>query len=148
MKYSKKISNKLKEILEKNHDAEAGYSAAAKMASNINLKKFFTERAQNRFVFGHELIDEIKFYGKEVYNGYGRKENNHRNWMDLKSTLSNNNDEAILKEAIRGEKIAIEDYNAILKGTILASSTKKVLEEQYHSVISAFEKVKTLEDLA
>lgn len=148
MKYTEKVSDKLNELLEKNYDAEAGYKAAAKNVEHKNLKKFFEERAQDRFEFGNELKDEIKFYGKEPEEGTSWKGDAHRAWMNLKSTFSSNSEETILEEAIKGEKAAIEEYDEILAGTILASSTKKVLDEQRNSVKAALEDIKVLEDIS
>ncbi|WP_127846508.1 ferritin-like domain-containing protein [Psychroflexus aestuariivivens] len=146
MKYTKEISNKLNELLEKNYDAEAGYIAAKENVKNSNLKNFFKERATDRYDFGHELKDEIKSYGEEPDKGTSWKGEAHRAWMNLKSTFSSNSDDAILQEAIRGEKAALEDYNKIIQNADLTPSTKKVLEKQRDSVQSALDMVKTVED--
>ncbi|MFO7744307.1 MAG: PA2169 family four-helix-bundle protein, partial [Psychroflexus sp.] len=69
-------------------------------------------------------------------------------WMNLKSTFSSNSDQAILEEAIRGEKKALEDYNEILKETDLPASTKSVLEKHRKSVQAALDHVKTMEDFS
>ena len=148
MKYSEKVSNKLNELLEKNYDAEAGYKAAAKNVKNHNLKNFFSEKAKNRYDFGHEIKDQIKSYGEEPDKGTSLKGDVHRTWMNLKSTFSSENDEAILQEAIRGEKKALKDYNEILKEIDLASSTKIILEKHRSNVQAALDQVKTMKDFA
>ena len=61
-----------------------------------------------------------------------------------KSTFASNSDEAILEEAVRGEKKAIEDYNEILKETDLPASTKAVLEKHRKKVQAALDHVKTM----
>lgn len=66
--------------------------------------------------------------------------------MNLKSAFSSNSDDAILQEAIRGEKAALEDYNNIIQNADFTPSTKKVLEKQRDSVQSALDMVKTVED--
>jgi len=148
MKYTEKVSNKLNELLEKNNDAEAGYNAVAKNVDNKNLKKFFKERAQDRYEFGNELKEEISFYGEEPEDGTSWKGDAHRTWMNLKSTFSSNNEEAILEEAIKGERAAIEDYRKILKETTLSSSTQKIINQQHNSVEKALKDVKALEKIA
>lgn len=148
MNYTEKVSNKLNELLEKNYDAEAGYKAAADNVKNDKLKQFFKERAQDRYNFGHELKEEIRSYGEEPDKGTSWKGDAHRTWMNLKSTLSNDKDEAVLEEAVRGEKAAVQDYQEVLNETELAPSTKTVLEKQRNSVKAALENVKSMEDWA
>ncbi|GAA0752181.1 hypothetical protein GCM10009433_03030 [Psychroflexus lacisalsi] len=64
--------------------------------------------------------------------------------MNLKSTFASNSDQAILEEAIRGEKKALEDYNEILKEADLPAFTKAVLENHREKVQSALDHVKTM----
>lgn len=64
--------------------------------------------------------------------------------MNLKSTFASNSDQAILEEAIRGKKKALEDYNEILKEADLPISTKTVLENHRKKVQSALDQVKTM----
>lgn len=148
MKYTEKVSNKLNELLEKNYDAEAGYKAAADNVKNAKLKTFFQERAQDRYNFGHELKEEIRSYGEEPNKGTSWKGDAHRTWMNLKSTFSNDKDESVLEEAVRGEKAAVNDYSEVLQETELAPSTKTVLEKQRNSVQAALENVKSMENWA
>ncbi|MGA8853430.1 MAG: PA2169 family four-helix-bundle protein, partial [Christiangramia sp.] len=69
MSYSKEISKKLNELLEKNYDAEKGYKLAAEKVKNQQLKSFFSKRAQERYDFGHELKSEIKNFGEDPDKG-------------------------------------------------------------------------------
>lgn len=147
MKYTEKVSNKLNELLEKNYDAEAGYIAAKDNVKDSHFRNFFKEKATDRYDFGHELKEEIKSFGEKPDKGTSLRGDAHRVWMDLKSTFAKNSDEAVLKEAIRGEKKALEDYNEILKELDLPASTRRVLEKQRNSVQKALDHVKTLEDI-
>lgn len=146
MKYTEKVSHKLNELLSKNYDAEAGYKSAADSLESSKLKTFFKERAKDRYDFGHELKEEIRSYGEKPDKGTSLKGDAHRVWMDLKSIISDNKDEALLEEAIRGEKAAVEDYDEVLKETELAPSTKAVLEKQRESVKAVLESVKTIKE--
>lgn len=148
MKYTEKVSKKLNELLEKNYDAEAGYVAAKDNVKNSNLKNFFKDRAKDRYDFGHEIKEEIRSFGEEPDKGTSIKGDAHRVWMNLKSTFSSDSDEAVLEEAIRGEKKALEDYNEILKETDLPASTKAILEKQRKGVQEALDHVKTMEDFS
>ncbi|SDR73540.1 conserved hypothetical protein [Gillisia sp. Hel1_33_143] len=145
MKYSEDVANKLNSLLEKNYDSEKGYQMAAENVKNPQLKEFFNQRAKERYDFGHELKSEIKSFGQEPDKGTSLKGDIHRGWMDIKTSLSSDNEEAVLEEAIRGEKAAVEEYNEVLKSEEIPSSTGNVLMKQRNSITDALNKVKSLE---
>jgi len=126
MKYTEKISNKLNELLEKNYDAEKGYLNAAENVESPKLKIFFKNRASERSQFAKELRTEILVHGQIPEDDGSFKGTMHRNWMTLKSLFSSNDEEAILEEAIRGEKANLEEYKEILLDDVFAPSTKKI----------------------
>ena len=148
MKYSENITNRLNDILTRNYDAEAGYKQAAEKVENKNLKDFFTNRAKERYDFGHQLKAEIAAYGENADKGTSFKGDAHRAWMDIKTALSGNNEEAVLEEAIRGEKAAIEDYNEILTDPNLPPTIENILKVQRDNVKTALNEVKALETVA
>jgi uncharacterized protein (TIGR02284 family) len=148
MKYSEKVSNKLNELLEKNYDAEKGYLNAADSVDNKRLKIFFKNRASERSEFAKNLRTEILSYGQIPEDDGSIKGAMHRNWMSLKSLFSSNDEEAILEEAIRGEKASIEEYNEILKDNEFAPSTEKLLDKQKIKIQSAINSLMVEEELA
>ena len=148
MSYSKEVSKKLNELLEKNYDAEKGYKLAAEKVENQKLKSFFSARAQERYDFGHELKSEIKNFGEAPDKGTSIAGDIHRGWMNLKASLSNDKDESVLEEAIRGEKAAIEEYEDILKDSEIPASTGNILMKQKNAIVASLNEVKALEDIA
>ena len=148
MKYSEKISNKLNELLTKNYDAEAGYKLASENVKDNTLKEYFNRRAKERYDFGHQIKNEIKVYGETPDKGTSLAGDAHRLWMNVKSTLSNDNEEAILEETIRGEKNAIDEYNNILEEPNLPPTTESILNNQLNTIKSALEEVKAFETMA
>ena len=54
------LVNNLQELLEKNYDAEKGFTKAMKDAQNNNLKEYFKFQAAQRSQFANELTDEIR----------------------------------------------------------------------------------------
>lgn len=148
MKYSEKVSNKLNELLEKNYDAEKGYLNAADSVDSKRLKIFFKNRASERSEFAKNLRTEILSYGQIPEDDGSFKGAMHRNWMSLKSLFSSNDEEAILEEAIRGEKASIEEYNEILKDNEFAPSTEKLLDTQKIKIQSAINSLMVEEELA
>ena len=148
MKYTEKISNKLNELLEKNYDAEKGYLNSAENIDSTRLKIFFKNRASERSEFAKELRTEILSYGQIPEDNGSFKGTMHRNWTTLKSLFSSNDEEAILEEAIRGEKASFDEYFEILKEEDFAPSTRKMLEKQKQQIQSAINSLMVEEELA
>lgn len=148
MKYTEKISNKLNELLEKNYDAEKGYLNAAENVESSRLKIFFKNRASERSEFAKNLRTEILSYGQIPEETGTFKGTMHRNWMSLKSLFSSNDEEAILEEAIRGEKTSYNEYTEILEEDAFAPSTRKMLESQRQQIQSAINSLMVEEELA
>ncbi|MAP53801.1 PA2169 family four-helix-bundle protein [Altibacter sp.] len=145
MKYTEKMSNKLNELLEKNYDAEKGYKKAAEIVDNAKLKQFFESQAQNRYDFGHELKSEIRNYGETPEKGTSTAADMHRTWMDIKSTFTSNDEEAILNEVQRGEKKAVEEYDEVINDITLPPTTQTLLTKQRESIKSALQSAKNFE---
>lgn len=148
MKYTEKVSNKLNELLEKNYDAEKGYLNAADNVDIARLKIFFKNRASERSQFAKELRTEILSYGQIPEDNGSVKGAMHRNWMSLKSLFSSNDEEAILEEALRGEKASLNEYDEILTEGAFAPSTRKMLENQKQRIQSAINSLMVEEQLA
>ena len=145
MNYTEEVGNKLNELLEKNYDAEAGYKTAKDQVENPQLKNFFGKQAEERYNFGHELKAELKSFGKEPDKGTSLKGDAHRAWMNIKSTFSSDKEEAILKEAIRGEKKAVEEYNEIINDTDLPAYTKTILTNHRNRIQETLNNVNMME---
>jgi uncharacterized protein (TIGR02284 family) len=145
MTYTEKMSKRLNELLEKNYDAEKGYKKAAEIVENERLVNFFNEQAQNRYDFGHELKSEIRNHGEEPDKGGSATGSAHRTWMDIKTTFTSNDEEAILEEVQTGEEKALEEYNEIIADTTLLPSTQRILEKQRDSVQEALRSAKNFE---
>jgi uncharacterized protein (TIGR02284 family) len=147
MKYSEEISNKLNELLVKNYDAEKGYLNAIDNVDSDRLKMFFKRRASERSEFAKELRTEILQYGEIPEDSGSFKGTMHRNWMSLKSTFSANNEEAILEEAIRGEKESLEEYNELMKERNLPPTIDRLLVKHKNAIQAAINTEKVQEEL-
>ncbi len=148
MNPTKEVSNKLNDLLEKNYDAEKGYNFAAENVKDTRLKSFFSERAKQRYDFGHELKSEISNFGEKPDKGSSLKGDIHRTWMNLKANFSSDKEEALLEEAIRGEKAAVEEYNEVLDDENIPPSTANLLLKQRNAITEALNNLKKLESEA
>ncbi|WP_242133713.1 ferritin-like domain-containing protein [Aestuariivivens marinum] len=147
MKFTEKISNKLNELLVKNYDAEKGYLNAAETVDSPDLKIFFKRRATERSEFAKELRTEILRYGEEPKDSGSFKGIVHRNWTSLKALFSSNDEEAILKEAIRGEEDSLEEYLEVLKDRTLPPSVDTMLFKHKSAIQAAINTAKVKEEL-
>ena len=145
--YTEKVSSKLNDLLEKTYDAEKGFKKAAENVKNEALKNYFSNKAQERYDFGHELKSEIKSFGQEVDKGGSALGTAHRAWMDIKNLLSTDNEESMLEEAIRGEKSALDEYQDVLNEANLPPSTESILLKQKNQIQSGLNTIQRLEDL-
>ena len=149
MSYSEKISNKLNELLSKNYDAEKGYINASKNVDSERLKSFFMSRASERSAFAKELRTDILMYGQVPEEDGSFKGSMHRNWMTLKSLFSSNDEEAILEEALTGEKASLKEYEEMInefKDEVLPPSTENILLKQKDAIQGAINSIKAEEE--
>lgn len=146
--YTEEVGKKLNNLLEKTYDAEKGFKKASENVVNKALKTYFTEKAKERYDFGHALKREIKSINQEISKGGSLTGDAHRAWMDIKSMFSLDDEESMLEEAIRGEKAAIEEYNEVINDTNLPSSTKSVLTLQKSKIENGLSNIQILEDLS
>ncbi|MDO6519589.1 conserved hypothetical protein [Zobellia uliginosa] len=144
--YSEEVQTKLNNILEKTYDAEKGFKKAAEHAKSTDLKTFFKRKADERYSFGHDLKTEIVRYGQDFEKGGSTTGAMHRSWMDVKAWFSADNDEAMLEEAITGEKAAIDEYREVLKEVSLPSSTTTLLTQQMNKISTDLNNIKIVED--
>ena len=146
--YNEKIGGKLNDLLEKTYDAEKGFKKASENAKHSGLKSYFSNKAQERYNFGHQLKSELKSFGEKPDKGGSVTGAAHRTWMEVKSWFSADNDEAMLEEAIRGEKASVEEYTDVLNETTLPASTKDILQTQKTAIEKGLSNIKRLEDLS
>ena len=147
MKYTEKISNNLNELLIKNYDAEKGYRNAIENVDSSRLKTYFGEKASERSEFAREIKSEIERHGETPKDSGSFKGTMHRGWMDLKSTFSSNDEEAMLEEAIKGEKASLEDYNDVIKDSNLPPTINTLLMKHKNAIQSTINTEKRKEDL-
>lgn len=145
--YTEKVAEKLNGLLEKTYDAEKGYKKASENTDHMLLKTFFERKSKERNTFGHALKTEIFNFGQEADKGGSATGAAHRAWMDIKSFFSSDSPEAMLEEAIRGEKASVEEYRDVLSETSLPPSTSTLLTKQLNQIQGDLNQVKRLEDL-
>ena len=144
----KETVNLLQGILEKNYDAEKGYKKAMTDAENPALKNFLQAQALQRSNFATAIDKELRDLGEEPKESGSVTGSLHRAWIDIKSSVAGNDDEAVLEEVIRGEKASVDEYQDAINNNALPPKIDNVLKSQLRDIQGTLSRVKTLEDLA
>lgn len=138
----------LQELLEKNYDAQKGFTKAMEDAKNPKLKSFLQKQAAQRGRFTNELTQEIRNLNEQPKESGSLTGDLHRTWIDIKSSVAGNTDEAVLEECIRGEKASWNEYEEKLQNKNFPSNISGMLQNQATEIHNTLNRVKTLEDLA
>ncbi|NNE77952.1 MAG: PA2169 family four-helix-bundle protein [Pricia sp.] len=144
---NRKLVDQLEEILEKNRDAERGYSKAAENADSRSLQSYFRKKSQERKTFNDELKRELVATYDEIDDDGSFTGTMHRAWMDIKNFFSGNSDESMLEEAIRGDKAAVEEYEEVLKKEALPMQVSTIIRNQMMKIRTDLNNIQSLEDL-
>lgn len=141
-----KIVDGLNDLLTKNYDAEKGFKEVAKKVNDIKLRSFFTNRANQRYNFGHEIKNLIILLGGTPDKGTSTKGDLHRTWFKIREAFTLSKEEALLEEVERGEKASLNAYNDFLKNE-LPLNVKTAIEGQRDLIKMTLEKADLLEDV-
>jgi len=144
---TEKIAHRLNALLEKNSDAERGFEKAAELASAQSIIEWFSDRAIERGKFKQELKEEIHSFGYPAVQTSSLTGDMHRAWMDLKATFSGDNDEAMLQEALRGEKASLDEYNEAIAETTVPPTTLDILKNHRSTIEQGLEVLRALEGI-
>ncbi len=145
MKYTETMSKRLNELLAKNIDAETGYKKAAEMVKNSELKNFFESESEKRSEFGTQLKNEIRMFGEFPEESTSLSGDLHRTWMDVRTVFSTNNEEVILKEVVKAENTALDEYREVMKETALPPTTERILSHQLANIKNAVRNAQNFE---
>jgi uncharacterized protein (TIGR02284 family) len=124
-------------------DGKLGYTNAAEHVENLAIKADFLEYARERALFIVEIQDEINKLGKSTDTaGGGPLGAIHRAWIDIKSSFTSGDTEAIINACVTGEEAAIEKYKMALEKNELESSQIAIVSKQLNSIQNTLSQIK------
>lgn len=124
-------------------DGKLGYTNAAEHVENLAIKADFLEYARERALFIVEIQDEINKLGKSTdTSGGGPLGAIHRAWIDIKSSFTSGDTEAIINACVTGEEAAIEKYKMALEKNELESSQIAIVSKQLNSIQNTLSQIK------
>ncbi len=138
----KNTIDSLHQLIALNKDSDRGYKEASENIEDPELKTILYRLSQQRAEFRGE-IEEIlhKDYHDSANPSDSFLSKLHRGWMDFKSSLSSNDNEAVLEECLRGEEHAIEKYGEVLAEN-LPDYIEQQLRKQFDMIKGALSQIK------
>lgn len=135
----------VKSIIEINIDSSKGFQTAAENIENADIAGYFRQCSTRRAQFADQLSRVVDVNGVDSPDSGSAKGTIHRWWMDLRGTIQNGNEHAVLAEAERGEDSIKGKYEEVLKKTA-GSPLNAVLTDQYAAVKEAHDTIRDMRD--
>ncbi len=145
-----KFKSELKDVIERNLDASKGFAKAAQLVKNENIASSFEKQATLHKNFALELESSANVYEDNVRQHIesGTFEGNlHRTWMDIKTFFSNDKDELIVEECIRGQKEALNEYDEVISHDYVPEPVNSILRNQRDQVLENIYNLEKLEHI-
>jgi len=139
------VISTLNNLIQTCRDGQEGFKEAAEGVKRSDLKTIFYEFSQQRAEFAGVLQGLVRSLGGDPETEGSFSGALHRGWIDLKSAITGEDDEAILNECERGEDSAKSAYADALK-TSLPANVDDIVRQQSQAVQAAHNRVKALRD--
>lgn len=140
------IVRELNHLLTRNYDSEKGYTILKNESKHPLLRAYFQEKIAHRYHYGHQIKDLIRGLDGEVDKGGSIEGGLHRTWLDIKAYATGNDEEALLEEVERGEKVYLGAYDKFLELPDLPDHIRNIIERQRQSVKITLGDVEQLEE--
>lgn len=145
MDKNRDVQSTLGDLLEICRDGEKGFRLAAERTTDADLRALFQRYSSQRARFAEELEDELDEYGgprgDAGRNALGAL---HRGLMNLKASVSGDDERAIISECERGEDAALNEYRKALKAD-LPPALRDIVERHYRDVKEAHDRMRRME---
>lgn len=135
-------------LIETSKDGEKGFLTAAQHAKAPQLKSLLTEYSAECARSVRELQECVTMLGGKAETTGTATAAVHRGWMNLKASVSENDDAAILDECERGEDHAKAQYSKALKAADLSPDVRSLLQRQYEGTLRHHDRIRDLRNRA
>ena len=140
------VISTLNGLIETCKDGQDGFKVAAEGIERSELKTVFYELSQQRAEFAGVLQELVRSLGGDPESSGTISAAVHRGWIDIKSIVTGNDEEAVLNECERGEDYAKEAYTDALNNT-LPANIGDIIAQQSQAVLAAHNKIKSLRNV-
>ncbi len=135
----------LQDLISINIDSAEGFAKAAENIENKDISAYFRRCGARRSGFANELKRVVNYNGEDAKDSGSLKAKMHRWWVDLRGTVQDGDEHAILAEAERGEDAIKGCYEEVLKDTT-GSPLNGVLHQHYASVKQDHDTIRDMRD--
>jgi len=135
----------LQDLIKINIDSAKGFTSAADKIENEAIASLFRACGSERDRFASELRRFVHMNDEEAADSGTVKGSLHRWWLELRGTIQDGDEHAVLAEAERGEDAIKERYERVLKETA-GSPLNTLLQDQYASVKGRHDQIRNLRD--
>ena len=125
-------------------DSVQGYEEAAKDAEGGRFGSLFLARANERRQVASNLQSEVRRLGGEPSEGGTALGGAHRVFVNLKSLVTGQDDQAIVNEVERGEDHIKEKFEGALADEELSADVRSAIQEGYRSVREGHDQMRDL----
>jgi uncharacterized protein (TIGR02284 family) len=134
----------LNDLIETCKDGQNGFRTAAEETKSSELRTLFNTYSLQRAKFAAELQDEVLRLGGEPEETGSTAAVLHRGWMNIKSTVTGEDEGSIISECERGEDSAVAAYEEALEN-VLPGNLTVIVENQFSQVKEAHDRIRSLE---
>ncbi len=138
------VISTLNNLIETCKDGQNGFQTAADGVKNAELKTLFSTYAQQRAKFAGDLQSEVRRLGGDPEKSGSVAATLHRGWINIKSTVTGEDESAVLAECQRGEDSAVSNYQDALAAN-LPANVQDVVQRQLTQIKDAHDRIRSLE---
>ena len=134
----------LKTLTDTLADSVTGYREAGQHVDSEEFRQMFTELGDERSQVLSDLEAELTRMGGSADRDGTMMGSLHQSWMDLKASLTGNDDKAVINEVERGENYLKEKFEAAMASDMLEGNVRGIVERAYGSVREGHDRVSAL----
>jgi uncharacterized protein (TIGR02284 family) len=134
----------LKTLTDTLADSVNGYREAAQHVGSAEFKQMFTELGDERSQVLSDLQAELGRLGGSAERDGTTMGTLHQRWLDLKASITGNDDKAVINEVERGEDYLKEKFETAMRSDTLDGAVRGIVEQAYGSVREGHDRVSAL----
>jgi uncharacterized protein (TIGR02284 family) len=139
------VVSTLNNLIETCKDGQNGFQTAAEGVENDDLKTLFHTYSQQRAQFAGELQAEVRRLGGDPEKTGSLAATLHRGWIDIKSAVTDEDENAVISECERGEDSAVRNYQDALGDENLPADIRSIVQRQFTEIKEAHDRIRALE---
>jgi uncharacterized protein (TIGR02284 family) len=131
-------------LIETTLDSADGYAEAAKDAKSQSLISLFRERSVERRQVASTLQQRVLLLGAEPEKDGTVLASAHRMFVNLRTSLTSNDNKAVVDEVERGEDHIKAKFEDAMKDKDVSQDTKAVISDVYVSVRNGHDQMRDI----